>query len=324
MNFPLGFITPTERTRAQEIAHADAMNAPIFRRFAIAPTAGEADDRPRVMLRDIWRHPRYVQALGFEWLGTRQFSGSCVWAGGQDVMMTLNAIEVIGLGQPEQLFIPFGLFNYGLSRLRLGDRGPGEGSLGSTYAASCNEDGTLDAADPDLPDPTGGDGFEWGQEAEMTWSAGDRIAAKWKQAAKPQVIKSVAELRSAREIRDAIRNGYPVTFACNNFVNPDGCRVQGTGADACNVGTLDSRGGHQTKMLGTWDHPRLGLLLWNNNNWGRRAYKTDPATGLGDGCWQTEADVDRAIRTLDGEVFAYSQYLAFPAQAIPWAALYSW
>lgn len=319
---PLGFITPSDRTPAQEAAHVAAMVSPVFKRFLVTGPAAP-DPAPRVMLRDIWRHPKYAAALGYEWKGTHQFSGSCVWAGAQDVMMTLNAIEVVTLGQPEKLFVPFGLFNYGLSRLRLGDRGEGEGSLGSTFAASCNEDGTLDAAEADLPDPKFGDGFEWGERAEMEWSAGDRIAAKWKQAAKAQPIKSVAELKSARDVREAVRNGYPVTFASNNFIDPGGAAVRGS-AEPCVVGSLTSRGGHQTKILGTWDHPELGLLFWNNNNWGLRVYKADPATGLADGCWQTEADVDRAIRSLDAEIFAYSQYQGFPAQSLDWADTMRW
>jgi len=261
---------------------------------------------------------KVVESLEFEFTGTHQLTGSCVGAGGGNVLFTLVAIEVLRLNDPEQIILPFWLYPYGKSRELLGDRSEGEGSLGSTFAQACKQFGVFGNHEPGLPQPENTDGLIWGERVEMKWSNGTAAPRQWVDLAKRFLVRTTTPLKSSAEARDAIRNGYPVTFACNNFMTPGQERVLGSGADSCSVGALSSRGGHQTSLQAVWDHPTLGLLFWNQNQWGNKAYIADPKTGRRDGCWMTAKDFDAAIRGLDAEVFAFSQYDGYPAQTLSW------
>lgn len=312
---PLGWIEPQQRTNEMIDADADCLLR-MPPQFAIRGTA--PDPGPFVNLMEMWRAPDVKSALGFEFTGTHQLTGSCVGAGGGNALFTLVAIEVLRLNQPEQIILPFWLYPYGKSRELLGDRSEGEGSLGSTFAQACKQFGVFGNHEAGLPQPENSDGLVWGERVEMQWSNGAAAPKQWVDLAKRFLVRTTTPLKSSAEARDAIRNGYPVTFACNNYMTPDATRVQGSGADACAVGSLSSRGGHQTSLQAVWDHPTLGLLFWNQNQWGNTAYIADPKTGRRDGCWMTAKDFDTAIRSLDAEVFAFSQYDGYPAQQLSW------
>jgi hypothetical protein len=291
--------------------HTLAMET-MLPQFAISGPVG-ADPGPLVNLLDLWSHPQVMAALGFAFPGIHQITGSCVGAGGGNVLFSLIGVEVIRLNDPEEIAIPFWLFTYGKSREELGERSEGEGSLGSTFALAARKWGVLDQRADGLPQPEKQDGFVWGESVEMKWSNGLAIDQKWIPEGAKNLVKSTAEIKSSAQARDAIRNYYPVTFANNNFCEPNNARVQGSSAPVL-VGDLDARGGHQTSLQAVWDHPELGVLFWYQNQWGN-AYKGDPATGRKDGCWIKAATVDKAIRSLDAEVYAFSQFDGFPAQS---------
>jgi hypothetical protein len=325
VSYPLGFISPSDRTREQAVAHDVAM-AMMPDRFALTPTAAEPDPGPFVDLSALWKHERVKAALGFEWPGIRQITGSCVGAGGGNCLFTLSAFEVIRLADPEQIVVPFWLMPYGMSRYLLGDRSEGEGSLGSTFARAVKEYGTLRQDEPTLQLPAfeAGNGLSWGQRVELRWSNGAAFSPDVMTLAKRNLVQTTAPVKSAADARTALRNGYPLTFASPWFMTPGAERAHGSGADACVVGALSSSGGHQTSILATWDHPTAGLLFWNENQWGTSTYRACPKMGRGSGCWMTEKDMDRVCRSSQGEVFAFSQYQGFPAQSLPWADIMRW
>lgn len=321
MTPPLGWITPVDRTSKQIDANDDSL-ARMPHTFRIAGTA--PDPGPFVNLMELWKAPQVTQVFGYIYPGTHQLTGSCVGAGGGNVLFTLCAIEVIRLNDPEQIILPFWLYPYGKSRELLGDKSEGEGSLGSTFAEACKRFGVFSNSESGLPQPQNTDGLVWGESIEMKWSNGAAVASNWVTLGKTHLVKTTTPLKSSAEARDAIRNGYPVTFACNNYMTPGAESVKGTGADACCVGALSSSGGHQTSLQAAWDHPTLGLLFWNQNQWGNATYKVDPKTGRRDGCWMTAKDFDNAVRGLDCESFAFSQYDGYPAQTIKLSSVYDW
>jgi len=132
------------------------------------------------------------KAAGFEFFPWNQKTGSCVAHGALAMLATLQAVEIVTLGQSyEEFRVPFILYNYGQSRVRGGMHGSGEGSFGSSMAESLNEDG-CPPLDPSYPQPIKeSDGsFTFGNSAEMAWSNGDKPPINLKDKANHFKIKS--------------------------------------------------------------------------------------------------------------------------------------
>lgn len=323
---PLGFITKSKRTRLQERIHDSCMQSIPSMRISALPQ--EPDLPKKIDLTELWSHERVVKALGFQFSGTHQLTGSCVGAGLGNCEFTLNAIEVIKDADREKIVMPFWLFPYGISRMLLGDRGPGEGSLGSAAARAVKEYGTLNNADTDLPQPENTDGLIWGESTEMKWSDGTAIPKTFLDRAKPHLIRQTMQVNSAADIRRVIRTTMrPFTFACNKFISPNNARIRGTTDKVC-VGEIDTDGGHQVTCLGQWDHPELGPLYKFPNQWGLKTYPIDPSSGTGYAVWVVEKNVDLAIKNEDAEVIWFGDYDGEPS-ADPviidfYRNLYSW
>ncbi len=309
----LGWIPPSERTDEQHEAHEAAMAQ--MPTFALGGGPGAVPPvGTKVMLTDYWKHPAVVAQLGFEFPGIHQITGSCVGAGGGNMLFTLNVVECISKGTPEAIVVPFWLLPYGRSRLDGGMRGKGEGSLGSTFAQAVKEDGVLDANDPSLPKYTNTDQLVWGKDVEMTWSDGAAISKTNLEQSRKHLVKTTSPLKSADEVRDSILNGYPVTRAFGTFCNPGDEKIVGTGENQCVLGNESGRGGHQMTWLNWWRHPELGELFYEMNQWGLGAYKTDPAGGPRGGGWKKFAEVDAKCNSRDAEVIAFSGLQGFPAR----------
>ena len=301
-----GWIPFQERTLAQSRAHEDAVGS--MPRFGIMGRANEA--ATKVCLFDFWKHPDTVSALGFAFPGVHQITGSCVGAGGGNVAFTLAAVEVIRLGEPERIIVPFWLLPYGRSRFYLGDRRPGEGSTGSTFARAAREDGFLDARDSRLPTFQNSDGLVWGQSVELSWSDGDESqTTSLLPESRKHLVGTTAQCNSADEVRAAIQNGYPCTCA-SSWGGRMQCRVTGSPEVLLNEHVTTWQ--HQMSVQAFWEHPSLGELYWIQNQWGLRAHGADPAGGPAGGFWILRKDMDWICR--HGEVFAFSQFQGFPGQ----------
>lgn len=308
LNF--GWIPPDERTKRQALAHNAALaQMPKFKIF------GATDYKEgKTLLYDLWTHPETVKALGYAYPGTHQFSGCCVGAGGGNAGETLLLGDAITRGEPERICVIYWLLAYGRSRFYMGDRSPGEGSLGGTFAQAARDDGFLDASQEGLPEFENGDGLEWGQQIEISWSDGDaKQTMDLLPESREHLISTTAECRSADDVRDAIVNGYPVTVAsmwggrmeCPERGNPPVLLNERAGEWA-----------HQMSYHGWWDHPSLGEIYWEQNQWGKGAHGIDPAGGPPGGFWKLKKDVEWECR--NGEVFAFSQFAGFPAQNVEW------
>lgn len=318
---PLGFITPADRTADQHAAHWRAVAR--MPKFAIA---GHIDAGPvKVLLTDAWKHPAVVADVGFVFPRFHQLTGSCVGAGGGQALFTLIAVQRLLAANPTKAFLPFWPFDYGRCRSNEGDRGQGEGAMGSSFADTIVKEGVIAATEAGLPAFQNSDGLVLTEQLEMTWSDGaSATVTKWLPTAKVHPVGAAAPCNSPADIKAAILNGYPVTFACNNYIGK--ASVQGSGADAAVVGRWDGSGGHQQSVHGYWDNPTLGPLYWAQNNWPGSTYPADPAGGPVCGCWVKEADVAAALR-LDSEVYALSHLSWFPAQPLllqKWSELDPW
>jgi hypothetical protein len=320
MNYPTGWIKPEDRTAEMHAADATARQG-MRPRFALDGVQ-RIDPGPYVNLMDLWKHPSVIAALGFEFSGVHQLTGSCVGAGGGNAIFTLSAVEVILKNDPEQIILPFWLHPYGKSRELMGERSEGEGSLGSTFAQAVKQFGCFSQKEPGLPPYENNDGLTWGAKTELKWSNGTAIGSEWVTLGKKHLVKSTDPVKSSNDGKGSIKNLYPMTFACPWFMTPGQERVQGSKEPAC-VGSLSSNGGHQTSILAVWEHPELGLLFWNENQWGLKTYKTDPKTGRGSGCWMTERDFNKVAQNRDGEIFSLSQYDGYPSQSIDWSGIFS-
>lgn len=300
--FEPGWIPFDQRTKEQHEVHDGIVcDMPQFRVF------GDAGEKPtKVLLTDVWKHPSVVAALGFEYTRIHQLTGSCVGAGGGNMGFTLAATEVVRLGDPEQIYVPFWLLPYGISRKLAGFRGRGSGSMGSTYAKAVQEYGFLKANLPGLPAFQRADGLVWSESAEYEWSDGNAIGQQWLQPASQRTVKTVSSINSADEAREAITNYYPLTCAVDNYVGR--AHVD----DGVAIGSFDTYGGHQTSIQGWMEHPKHGELFLYVNQWPKSVYPSDPAGGPDCSVWITKKSMDWACKS--GEVYAFSQFNGYPAQ----------
>jgi len=305
----LGFIPKRERTQAQLDQHSWA-EGQMLRAHGL-PEVVLAKGQ-KVCLFDAWKDPRVVADVGFVFPRFHQLTGSCVGAGGGQALFTLIAVQRCLAATPTKAFIPFWPFDYGRCRANEGDRGQGEGAMGSSFADTVVKEGVIDASSQGLPAFTSNDGLVLTERLEMQWSDGNSsVVTKWEPDAKVHPVGSAAVCKSVADVKAAILNGYPVTFACDDYIGH--ASVLGSGADAALVGHWDSPGGHQQSIHAYWEHPSLGALYWAQNNWPAQSYPRDPAGGPVCGCWVEEERVTAAFR-LDAEVYALSHLTWFPAQ----------
>lgn len=269
------------------------------------PKAGE-----KILLSDLWKHQSVVQAIGFEFPGFIQHTGSCVGVSSGGVCFTTLTVEVVRLGDPEQILVPFWPLPYGRGRFHSGINGSGEGSSGTGQAEAYREDGVVPFATDGLPTFSIKDGMlSVGSSVEMEWSNGAKVSQKWLEQSRKHPIKSTALCRNADAVREAIVNGYAVTEASMYGFN---AKVEGN--PAVLLGRRGPRWAHQMFLLGWWEHPQLGELFFLMNQWGASAHGKDPAGGPSGGVWITKADVDWFCQ--EQETYAYSQFQGFPAQNV--------
>lgn len=302
----LGWVPFAARTPEQMEAHERIVSS--MGAFFVEGPQKPLDKGQMIRLTDYWKHPQVVKALGYPFPGIRQLTGSCVGAGGCNGIFTLSAVEVLRLGDPEQLLLFYWLYTYALSRLRSGMRGRGEGSTGSGYAEAAQKDGFIRQGFGNTPTMTyREDGLVYSEDIEYDNSDGARVGQELASEGKQHLVKTVTPARSVEDVIQAIQNQYPVWVACSRYVSPRGSRV----TDGVALGSLDTRGGHQTSIQGVQNHPNLGPLFAYVNQWGR-VYPPDPAGLPQTAVWITERDMEAILR--EGESYIPSQYEGYPAQ----------
>jgi hypothetical protein len=301
-----GYIPPEERTPEQSAFDLSAkMDMP---RFQLSGSWN--DDEETVGLWDAAK----VANNGKHFLAFWQQTGSCVGNGGGQVVWYTSAVEVVRLGDPEQVILPFYLLPYGKSREIGGLRGRGSGSFGSAFAKAIQRDGILPFNHPGLPQPKMHDseGITWGSSVELEWSDGARIPESFLVESRKYPIKTVANIRSTDEAWEAASNYYGMTIASNW-----GGQMKCPGVDGVLLNTRSGTWMHQMAVLGRKRHSRLGKLWYVKNSWGPGVHGLDPAGGPPGGFWINERDMADIVR--QGECFAFSQFQGFPAQSFKWS-----
>lgn len=298
---PLGWVEPKDRSQEAQNAHAAALAA--MPRFALG-----ASDIPTgpldIRLFKAWSHPDVIADCGGVTFNRfHQLTGSCVGAGGGNALFTLIAMQRLLSSGATRAFIPWWPHPYGQSRALAGFRGRGEGSLGSTFFSALKKYGVPDTIEATSQGVAGfkfTDGLTLTSQEEMDWSDGNSSLVRgFNDEAMKRPLGSGQEVTDVVQIRAALANGYPITFACDRYIGS--AHVVG---DVL-IGSWDSSGGHQQSLHAVWDHPQQGPLYWAQNNWPGNTYPRDPAGGPVCGCWVTEANVSKALR-YDSEVFALS------------------
>jgi hypothetical protein len=160
--------------------------------------------------------------------------------------------------------------------------------------------GVLDAQYEGVPEYSGRVAKTWGRRGPPE---------EFIEHAKQFCVKTVAPVRSAAEVRDAVCNGYPVTIASNW-----GGRMQPRVVDGRLVNERSGTWNHQMCIIGydgeTGSEPYYYVL----NSWGAAAHGTPPDDAPPGGFWIRTKDVEYIVK--QGDSFAFSDFDGFPAQEL--------
>jgi hypothetical protein len=297
-----GWLPPEKRDRYQEAM--DAVIRETIPRYT--PLKGSVNENAtKVCLWECWE-AAYPKGWG---LGVHQITGSCVGAGGGNMLFSLACADVVKRRDPERVVVPFWLLPYGISRMLAGLNDRGDGSWGTTFAKAVKEYGHMPADLDGLPKWKEQDGYVWGQGAELDWSQGKKIPRQWLDTARPHLVKSAALCKSTDDVREALKNYYAVTCASNW-----GGLMRPPVKDGVLLNRRATTWNHQMSVQGWWDHPRLGELFHIKNQWGD-CHGADPGGAPPGGFWVGKKDMQDIVS--QDEVFAFSQFDGFPALTVP-------
>lgn len=228
-----------------------------------------------------------------------QQTGDCVSFAAANAVMYLQAKQ-LALDRRHEQFRPiFPPHIYGGSRVTIG-KGQirGAGSVGAWAAEWVREAGVLRSDIPGVPAYSGRIADEWGRRG---------VPAEFIEASKPYKIETVALVRTAKQARDAICNGYPVTIASDfgtKTIKP---------VDGRMVATWNGRWLHAMCLI-AYDGSGKEPLFYCLNSWGPNAHPKPLQGEPPGGFWIRFNDVERIVR--QGDSFAYSDFTGFPAKEI--------
>ncbi|WP_146370008.1 hypothetical protein [Symmachiella macrocystis] len=260
---------------------------------------GAAQDNQRANVR-LWD---YVKAIndGQHLPNTAQQVGDCVSWGAKNAVDYLQCVQ-IARGPPVSDFHPsFAPYFYGISRVLIGNgRISGDGSVGAWAAEGARRFGVLPADHPGVPEYDGRVARRWGRSGPPE---------EFVQFAQQFPVRTVAPVRSAADVRDAVCNGYPVTIASDW-----GGRMQPREVDGRLVNEHRGTWNHQMCIIGydglTGSEPYYYVL----NSWGAAAHGTPPDDAPPGGFWIREKDVEYIVA--QGDSFAFSAFAGFPSQEL--------
>lgn len=300
-----GYRLPAERNADEDLADKQARQH--MQPFGIT---GSWNDDPEIV--GLWECAKAANG-GKHFIAFWQQTGSCVGNGGGQAVWYTSAVEVVRLGDPEQVLLPFYLLPYGRSRFIGGIRGRGNGSFGSAFAKAIMTDGILPANTAGLPPAiiSENDGITWGRNAELEWSDGARIDQKWLDQSRKYLIKSAAQCKTASDVWEAVSNYYACTIASDW-----GGQMRPAVVDGALLNRRVTTWFHQMSIIGRWRHKTLGKLFYVLNSWGPNTHGKCPSGAPPGGFWITEKDMDYIAK--QGETFAFSQFQGFPAQNFKW------
>lgn len=312
----LVLVAPAVHRRANEPAVAEVMpTAPENLGWA-GPEVAEAAWRqigqsfPKFEIRnprDDNRHKRVVH-----WDATRavhsgdhnptvrQLIGDCVGAGHKHVVEYLLAIQLArdGIGEWKSVYLPYH-YAMGRNHPECGNgriRGP-DGSVGSWQAQAILLGGFIPEDTPGLE--------PYSRSVVRRWAV-RMPAPEYQEIGRQHLVRTVARVTTAAEVRDAICNGYPVVI-CSDW----GGLMRPPTVDGRLVNRKADKWMHCMCIIG-YDGS-VGEPLWYIlNSWGSDAHGRPPDDSPPGGFWVHEKDVNYIVR--QGDSFAFSDAEGFPSQ----------
>jgi thiol-disulfide isomerase/thioredoxin len=289
---------------ASDHSEKAAIVAADMPKFQIVGADGQDNTRKDVRL---WK--AMLDVRGSHHPNVAQQIGDCVSWGAANAVNYLQAVQIIR-GPPGQFeWKPaYPPYIYGVSRVQVGRKHGsnfrGDGSIGAYAAEGVRDYGVLRADATKCPPYSGSIAKEWGAKGAPDWAIAE---------AKQFSVKTIAQVTSAEEARDAICNGYPVTIASgwwgtNRITNVDGRMVA----------TRNTSWAHQQCLIG-YDGSGREPYFYCLNSWGPNAHPQPLQGEPPGGYWIRFNDVDRICGEKDS--WAMSSFDGFPAEAIDWDQL---
>jgi hypothetical protein len=298
-NLKFGWVPPAQRTEDMNEASDAALKA--MPKFEIK---GRQSFGKKVCLFD-WSK----EANGGSHLTCfKQLSGSCVGNGLGMTLWNLAGVQRVKLGDMISMVMPFWLIPYGKSRELANKNNKGDGSSGATAAQAAQKYGTPPSDMPGMPKTSIIDGgLCFGKAVEIEYSTSAGIDPAFIKAATNHLCRTVAQVRTADDIRDAIVNGHGVTIA-----STWGGAMKGTITSGVLMNARQTMWPHQMCVTGWWEHPVLGEIFWIQNSWGANMFGVCPSGAPLGGFWVLKTDMEYIAR--QGDSFAFSAFVGFPAQ----------
>lgn len=257
---------------------------------------------------ELWRFTKLVND-GKHLPTWRQESGDCVSMGWSNAIAYRQGFQIAQDQRNEVLKIPFPPYMYGISRVQIGKRQLGRqaGSIGAWAAQGSQAYGVLpvDEANTLGFKYSGKLADQWGWQGPPQQTV--NIGSKFR-------IRTVSQVRSWEDCRDALVHGYPVTVASN--VGFDGGSYDRDGKR-----WLRQRGnwGHQMCFIGCEDRPGRDKGCYCLNSWGVDAHPKPLNDEPPGGFWVDWQSVQRMVA--QGDSWAYSDFDGFPAEGeADWSA----
>lgn len=232
----------------------------------------------------------------------KQQSGDCVSMGWSNAIAYRMAFQIAKEQRNEILKIPFPPYAYGTSRVLVGGRqlGRGQGSIGAWAAQASLSWGVL---------PTD-------KANELGYVYSGQLADRWGWEGPPKVttdyaskfrIRTVSQVRSWEDVRDALVHGFPVTVASN--VGFDGGYYDRDGKRWLQAG---GKWPHQMCFIGVEDRPGRLKGAYCINSWGINAHPRPLHDEPPGGFWVDWQWVQRMVA--QGDSWAYSDFDGFPSE----------
>lgn len=234
--------------------------------------------------------------------------GDCVSWGAAHTIDYLMAYQIAALRLEQKFRLVYPPYIYATSRVDVGrgQMGRGDGSTGAWAAEAMQKYGILFEDDKGVPAYSGSVASDWGYRG---------APAEMKKLASDNPVKQTSPLSSTDEIRAALLNYRPCTYAISwdysdQAVEKNGFRV-----------LKKSRyvGGHQVCLLWWIDTPFEAAYLYNS--WGIKfAQGPAPLDEPPGGGWVLVSDLEKDMRGGDAEIYACSCFDGDPGD--PWYGLF--
>ena len=306
------------------VPRADAIAPVAFDQLGLAPNHVEAaaivaSQTPRFLLvgdaaaedntkKNVRLWEPMLALRGAHFPNVPQQIGDCVSWGAANAVNYLQAVQLTR-GPPDafEFAAAYPPYIYGTSRVTVGAKHGshfrGDGSVGAYAAEALRDCGCLKATAKDCPPYSGTIAKEWGARGPPAWAVNE---------AKRYTVETIAQVKTADDIRDAVCHGFPVTVASDwgtKTIRP---------RDGRNVAAHDGIWPHQMCCIaydGSGPAPYWYLL----NSWGPNAHP-QPLQGEPPGGFWVDRKSMNYIAS-QGDCWALSGFDGFPAEELDWDQL---